>query len=538
MITREEILKELPPYQDEWVMIERDQEVKDIIFEVLDAHEHFAPYYDKIALYFYDDDLESVCNNLYNFLHREIKYKEEPETMQTTALPTGILTRGYGDCKHYSIFAGGVLSALGRLNGKKINWAYRFASYDITRKNPHHVFVVVKDGANEYWIDPTPGANDKEPAYYIDKKPKAVNMALYRNISGIGGMIDYEMTSDLMTQNVTPDMPDDLPSDIIEKINLLLAYGVIDENGNFNQDQLMYLSMQVDLDVYKTIIDAKQSLEQASQVGGLFGDVWRGIKKVTLAVPRGAFLSMVALNMFGLATKLKQAMSTYDGHKKVSDRWYSLGGDLVKIKEAIEAGAKKPKILGSSQMGAAAAAPAWVATAGAIIAAILPLVNAVLKAQAAQNVPPVEGYDTSLINFGNDIPGANAPTGEGSDIKKYLPYVLGGAAVLYLLSRPKARKAAGLSDNILPIVLIGGAVAVLALRKGGSSGNMTTAQKMAALNQWAAGTGETFPAFTDGEVNVVYSAYVDYWSKGAQPPSSWPYYSQLVAISNKYGIFQ
>lgn len=184
-VTADILLNQLPPYKDEWITIHPEQSVKDIIREVLEAHEEFQPYYESIALYFDADTIEEICAGLYDFMRTNIRYKEEPEESQTTALPTGLLVRGYGDCKHYSGFSGGVLDALGRLTGKKIDWAYRFASYDPVKKTPHHVFTVVRDNDEEIWIDPTPGAQNTVPFWQLDKKVNSSKM-LARNLAGIG----------------------------------------------------------------------------------------------------------------------------------------------------------------------------------------------------------------------------------------------------------------------------------------------------------------------------------------------------------------
>ena len=182
-VAKEKLLGSLPEYRDEWLLIHPDQTVKDIIKEVLQAHEDFAPYYDKIALYFDCDTTKQICKTLFNFCKDNIRYHEETEEDQTTALPTGILIRGHGDCKHYAGFCGGVLDALNRATGKKIDWKYRFASYDIFDKTPHHVFIVVNDDGKEIWIDPTPGSEIRTPAYQADKKIST--MALHRNIAGL-----------------------------------------------------------------------------------------------------------------------------------------------------------------------------------------------------------------------------------------------------------------------------------------------------------------------------------------------------------------
>lgn len=196
MITRTELLKQLPKYVGNSIVITDDQTVHDIVFEILDAHKEFAPYYDKIALYFLQDSTDDIADQLAEFCNRELHYKEETEDDQTTMLPSGILTRGADknkgiDCKHYSSFCGGILDALNRA-GKKIDWCYRFASYKLMNKAPHHVFVVVNPGKNEIWIDPTPNSNNADPYWYTDKKIKAGNMALRRVITGHDERVSFE----------------------------------------------------------------------------------------------------------------------------------------------------------------------------------------------------------------------------------------------------------------------------------------------------------------------------------------------------------
>lgn len=186
---RQTLLSKLPRLKDQWVTITEDQRVPDIIREVLGAHIENAKYYDSIALYFDGDTVEEICSNIYTFCKKQLYYKEETPEDQTTLIPANIIIRGANkdagvDCKHYSGFAGGILDAMNRV-GARIKWCYRFASYDLKNKMPHHVFVVVNPDGDEIWIDPTPKANILVPYWQIDKKIKAAPMALRRNIAGI-----------------------------------------------------------------------------------------------------------------------------------------------------------------------------------------------------------------------------------------------------------------------------------------------------------------------------------------------------------------
>lgn len=461
MPTPEILLGKLPPFRDEWKLIKENQKVADIMQQILRAHKNNASFYDKIALYFDANTVQGICDNLYSFLKTYIKYHEEPETMQTTAVPSGILTRLQGDCKHYASFCGGVLDAISRLTGKKIDWCYRFVSYNLLQRSPGHVFVVVFDRGHEIWIDPVPGADKVTPVWQIDKKINVKAMPLYDNIGGVGYIApdqtdniltrdDYyytpytepqtampaanvpiELQPDDYFQEVQPDLDDtEIPSDVFNAIQALLKYGVVNDAGEVDQSKLLH--------VYG-ILPSEQALELSSamdflnsqSVGGFLSDVWRGVKKVTGAAPRGAFLSAVALNVFGMASKLKQATSTQDGVNKVRNKWYSLGGDWAKLRQAIDNGAKRARI------GAAPAVPVWVATAAAVIAAIMPLVNAILKQQQQQGINM-----TDLQNqFGSDL--YNTPYSGGiMDWMQRNPLIVaaGGVLLLNYVILPKEKR--------------------------------------------------------------------------------------------------
>lgn len=170
-VSKEMLLAQLPADRNEWVVIAADQRVKDIISELLDAYPEFAKYYDRIGTLFEGSNIRETCDNLYDFCKRELEYREEPEEWQTSALPAGLLTRGYCDCKGYASFIGGCLGAISRVTGEDIDWSFCFASYKIDQPTPYHVFIVVNTDDGPIWIDPTPGANDKEPIYALMAQP-------------------------------------------------------------------------------------------------------------------------------------------------------------------------------------------------------------------------------------------------------------------------------------------------------------------------------------------------------------------------------
>jgi len=197
------LINRLPVYRRNVQYIVRgDQTARDLIREVKDAHREFAADYDCIADKFEGGGTDAVCKRLYKFCEQNLPYQVEPKELQTSRSPGAILTKADQgetcDCKHYAGFIAGILDALNR-EGYCFDWAYRFASYDEEDSTPEHVFVVVRKGDREIWIDPTPldiagffvsrTYDDRllVPKSFTDKQLKPESMSIAR-LSGIKKM--------------------------------------------------------------------------------------------------------------------------------------------------------------------------------------------------------------------------------------------------------------------------------------------------------------------------------------------------------------
>lgn len=176
----------LPAYQGNRDLIKSEHNVHNIVNEVCNAHSHFSADYDLIAKDFWKGNVKKTAARLFDFCKQNMMYRAEPGNYQTTRSPAAILhtAKTFGvDCKHYAGFIAGVLDGLRRA-GYPVAWSYRFVSYDIKNKTPSHVFVVVRDGGKELFIDPVLNALDvRNPVYFysLDKKIK-----MLERISGIG----------------------------------------------------------------------------------------------------------------------------------------------------------------------------------------------------------------------------------------------------------------------------------------------------------------------------------------------------------------
>lgn len=292
------LYKYLTPYKNKSSVLVPDQNVPDIITGMLNAHKIYAKEYDKIAPAFKGRTNLETGRKIYNYLKNNVKYVVEPDEKQTLKSPSAILFTGNttgSDCKNYSLFTGGILSALNR-RGAKINWAYRYASYRMFDKIPHHVFVVINpDTDKEIWIDAVlPKYNwKKQYNYKIDKK---VNDMALISLSGIG---KPKRTAKTKPAKKTATQKKELRK--------------------------------------KTATKLKAKIKKAGKTTLKFAG----------APSRNSFLALVKLNFLGLATKLDRAIKT--NPDKLRTTWEKLGGNYKTLTIAVGQGFKK-KRLGDAQI--------------------------------------------------------------------------------------------------------------------------------------------------------------------------------------------
>ena len=375
-------------------MLVRDQQVPDIISAMLSAHKLYASEYDKISQDFYSGDGIQTAKKLFEFLKKNVRYKIESDKNQRIMSPSAILSLGKNDCKNYALFIMGVLDSLKRKGLITNKIYYRFASYKLLDEIPHHVFAVIQDqNGNEYFIDPVLSSFNERKTYYhkIDKEP---TMPLY-SVSGIGAAKKKAAA--------------------------------------------------------KTVTPAAKPKEKKKIV-----------LKIALAPARGSFLLLVGLNFMGLATKLKNA---FDNRADDTQNWWkNLGGNPNELLRKVEQGAKKKKLLGADvefasegQVGVVATGTAAAAaTAAPILIKLAEFlsklgidvkeVSEVGKRVLAKQVKNVvekkletdaQMEQASLDEVDRIVNQAENFNADGSKKMNYLPIVIGGALVIYLISRKK-----------------------------------------------------------------------------------------------------
>lgn len=407
------ILGRLNPYQAQERLIVEDQSTGDIISAITNSHEKYKPEYKKIALFFKGSNPKQTGKKLFDFLKNNVRYVIEPGDRQTVKSPAAILAQGHGDCKHYSLFSGGVLQQLG------IPFAYRFASYKTFDPQPGHVFVVINPGtSNEIWIDPVLSTFDYKKPYTYAKDKK---MALY-TVSGIGATAAQKAA--LKQAKAAKKAAKGKEAKKAAKVEVKAARKAAGRT-------------------------AGQVLKKGSKV----------VLKVAASPMRNAFLLLVKLNFANLGVKLKNAWDK--APSKLQNFWESAGGKIEALKKAWEKGSTKKRIFGDDTIGAlpaaAAAAPAAAAPLLVKIAELLKgigidpaelveigkdainqkaqeLAKKVLQPAAAKEAAQVEVADQLEQETTTATP---APMFKAATGTSMLPLILGGAAVLYFVTRKR-----------------------------------------------------------------------------------------------------
>jgi len=186
MVNRNILIGKVSPFLGKKETLVANQDTVDIIDALIRNHYKYSNEYDKIFRYFDGGNVEETAFNVWKFLKDEFRYNIEPEEMQILRSPSALLASNIVgiDCKGFATFANGIADAYRRNTGKKFDVYYRFASYDPFDNTPQHVFAVVNEDGEEFWIDPVLDQFDekKQPYFYKDKKIK--NMALVA-MSGI-----------------------------------------------------------------------------------------------------------------------------------------------------------------------------------------------------------------------------------------------------------------------------------------------------------------------------------------------------------------
>lgn len=340
-------------------------------------------------------DAISCCR----YIRSNVKYKADGFEEQNIQLPGRMFKKTkQADCKSFSLAFVAMMEAIGHECG------FRFASY---RKNkiPTHVYNFVICNGKKYIFDSCIENLQESPKYTFIKDMKV------QYLTGPFNYADYAKQ--------------------------------LKDQGRSKAD------------IVKALEDVKkrqEALDEATRPAP------SGAKKILLAPVRAAFLSLVGLNVRGLATKLGKAIEKDSATTKAF--WERLGGRFNALKNRVDNSKNKKAIFGQAKdkMGfypedteaSYIGVIDW-ALVGTTVAAATPALVAVAALFKKNNIP--DGEEGSVVTPDEAAKGEKLPEGfEAADPESdsgsmlttgfkpsplMIGGILGGLALVYFLTKKK-----------------------------------------------------------------------------------------------------
>lgn len=367
---------------------DKNQSVAKIITAIRKAHDLDKTDYNNFARIFWRGNARDTAKLLFDFHKKYVVYAIEPEGDQTVKTPGRIAHDRHGDCKHYAQFTCGVCDALNRM-GFPIEARYRFVS-DLPGQEVHHVFAVVSDGKNDYWVDPVIERFDERPTFYNTKE---LRMAISRlsgttthDIAIVAGRNPFRSQRQLLMflrhHGMSPrDFrdADHMKMFIVRKLHMhgMPQLGDYESLGRKKKAHHNNFLKKIAHGMEVNARNVKKGVDKAAD------KVKNMALKVSLAAGVGPFLGLVAMNTFNLAHRLRDTL--IGPHREpLLRKWRDIGGNERALINAVNSGWRHYKqhhggynpgrdhvsgmgYLGNSQIGVVQAAAA-VALASGVIA--------------------------------------------------------------------------------------------------------------------------------------------------------------------------
>ena len=269
---------------------------------------------------------------IWYFLRTRAQYVRDSNEWQLIRLPSRFvrdthLKSNSGDCKSFALFTVAILRSLG------LPAFLRYAGYNKNKLQPSHVYAYTQDrNGKTIIIDGCYPYFDKEKKYTFVKNYDTMNVASLSGFNTGKNLLNWFRS---------------LPKEERQKIRKRLML----------RDQLKNNGRPVngldDETINKKLTPEQKAKRKAKVKKGLkkFGRV---VAFASLAIGRGAYLALVALNVNAFATKLKKLQkekSKKNPKKTLFDErilpfWKKIGGIPKLLQKAIDKGAKhKPLFL-------------------------------------------------------------------------------------------------------------------------------------------------------------------------------------------------
>jgi hypothetical protein len=378
--------------QGQTLVFKKDAGVEDTVGLIVKTINHYcnSPYVAELAkrLHYTPGNELDFLKRLFKNACTHVDYKMDPPGDERITTPERLLNDGVGDCKKFSVLISCVLKAVGIPSYLKVI-SYDGDSYE-------HIYVIVPTSGGYITLDPVNNCNFNKEFQYkkatvLDLNGNIMNLSLLGKGMGSGA----NQTNDFLTYLNGPvsTFDNDINAltggetlsttqeqDIIKNI-MTNYYYLSSKNSNpwqllptkynlnpVNVSQQTAVGMGDFLD-FKWLTDPIQDgidwIKNTAQK--IYDGAVNNIAKVGLSPFRAAFLSLLAVNAFGLADKFAAIWNSRKGETVAW--WQNLGGDANILRTNIARGANSNVIAGK-EMGAP-----WVAAA---ITGAIPIVISAL----------------------------------------------------------------------------------------------------------------------------------------------------------------
>lgn len=375
----------LPPYKKKLVLSYENAITGDII----DTLNKCFPSAKKDVLLFAENfrsnDIYQSAYQIWKFVRENVKYKRDPDGIQVIQHPPALIRRGLdanggGDCKSMSLTISSLLSSLG---AKNVRLRYVSFQPDLV---PTHVYTIFEYNNRDVPVDSVLTKFDYEKPFtykkdypmnvyqlsgvsdekYLMRLQRHLNaqkdgsfckFLIMKEIRKIKGMNDpFIALNPIQYKNYETKLINHLKEHETKKMFGLCYFLKKQELNNLRNNQ-----------VTLGIAGDEEYIGAGGRGREKFKKAFSKVKKVALSPNRNAFLLFVKLNLFGMATRLKN----YPDQKKLQKTWESVGGSWKNLQKEIERGAKKHKLLGvEDEIGVVDPSTASIITASAPIVAL------------------------------------------------------------------------------------------------------------------------------------------------------------------------
>lgn len=270
---------------------------------------------------------KETAAKIWLFLKNHCKYRRDKDTHQIIRLPSFFVSRKphYGDCKTFAMFARSVYASI----YPDLPTSFKFTAYKNGATIPTHVYTVVKNrDGREFIIDGCWNDFNSE---------KIFTLALPLNFKT---MRITSLSSDLKKDNlleILRGINDNHP----EQRQRIMTANRLRNDVNYLQAQ--YDGGHIDATSFRNALNeisdemngiakklsqeekAARKKKRKEKAKKFFKGLMYGVKFASLAPIRGAFMSIVAMNVNGLASNMKLALDS--GHfNPIKDFWHKAGG--------------------------------------------------------------------------------------------------------------------------------------------------------------------------------------------------------------------